>query len=133
MWTRERGFNCIKPSIVTDLCSLHLEIQSGSNLITEEQRNSFKSWAVLSSSITFPGERRWYWSYTPREGTGLLSGGWIREVKTEQGCSPGAASLHTSLHPCEVHEQRGAPSWRGPVCLFSVLILGALRAGRVSL
>lgn len=32
---------------------------------------------------------------------GPLSGGRIREVKTEQGCSPGAASLHA----CEVHEQ----------------------------
>lgn len=41
----DKNFNCIKSNMMTDLCSLHLEIKSESNLITEEQRNSFKSWA----------------------------------------------------------------------------------------
>lgn len=43
----------LSPSAVSDLCSLHSEIKSESNLITEEQKTSFKSWAVLGSSITF--------------------------------------------------------------------------------
>lgn len=54
-----------------DLCSLHLEIKSESNLITEEQRNPFKLWALPAISITLSGGRKCRWFSEHAEGTML--------------------------------------------------------------